>query len=322
MAHGTTNPQPTTRRSAMLTMLGSALAVAGCGGRSETPEPQGSETTWGVRGISDGRLQKPRAMTINDRNEVFIVDMTGRIQVFDTEGTFLRSWRTPESKNGKPTGMSLDRDDHLVVADTHYFRVLFYTPEGKLLKQRTIGGQHGHAPGEFNFVTDVTQDSHGNYYVSEYGLHDRIQKFTPDGEFVLQWGTHGSDPGQFRRPQSMKFDAEDRLWVSDACNHRIQVFDPTGDEVELLEVWGESGTEPGKLSFPYDLILDDDYLYVCEFGNHRVQKLTKQGECIECWGRAGRGVGELSRPWALAQDNAERLYVLDTYNHRVQRIRM
>ena len=70
-----------------------------------------------------------------------------------------------------------------MVADTHYFQVLVYSPQGKLL--RTLGGKKGEKPGEFGFVTGTAQDAQGNLYVSEYGEYDRIQKFAPDGRFLL-----------------------------------------------------------------------------------------------------------------------------------------
>ena len=51
--------------------------------------------------------------------------------------------------------------------------------------------------GEFQFVTDAAQDAEGNYYVAQYGEYDRIQKFSPEREFLLSWGEHGHEPGQF-----------------------------------------------------------------------------------------------------------------------------
>ncbi len=100
------------------------------------------------------------------------------------------------------------------------------------------------------------------------------------------------------------------------------MFDATGGEAKLLKVWGEQGTEPGKLRYPYDLLLDGDYVYVAEFGNHRVQKFTRDGQFVAAWGTQGRRDGELYQPWALVMDSQRRIHVLDTYNHRVQRIRM
>ncbi len=295
--------------------VGLAL-VAGCTwGGSPPGEP---EAVWGRRGLSDGRLQKPRAMAIDDQGLLYIVDMTARIQVFDRQGRFLRGWQTPAFQNGRPSGLSFGRDGNLLVADTHYYRMLVYTPQGELLEDRTIGGKMGHAPGEFGFVTDAVEDSQGNYYIAEYGEYDRIQKFSHDGRFLLQWGGHGSEPGQFIRPQNLAIDEHDQIWVADACNHRIQAFNPDG---KLLKIWGQSGREAGKLYYPYDLVLDGQgHLYVVEFGNNRVQKFTLDGRSLGCWGTSGRGPGEFNNPWALVRDHQGKIVVLDTNNHRVQRI--
>src|SRR5215467_8330409 len=222
------------------------LPLAGCDKQTSTIGTL--EKVWGRRGVSDGRFQKPRAMAIDKQDRLYIVDMTARIQVFDADGNFIRMWQTPVHDNGRPTGMSIDRDGNLAVADTHYYQVLFYSPEGELL--RKIGGTRGTGPGEFGLVTDVVEDSKGNYYVAEYGDFDRIQKFTHDGQFISQWGEHGDGPGQFSRPQGLEVDDQDRIWVADSANHRIQVFDSDG---KLLFMWGESGPGLGQLSYPYNL---------------------------------------------------------------------
>jgi DNA-binding beta-propeller fold protein YncE len=257
-------------------------------------------------------------MAIDAKDRIFVVDMTARIQAFDTDGNFLYGWQTPEHANGKPTGLTIGRDGNVLVADTHYYRVLIYSPEGKLL--RTIGGTQGQKPGEFGLVTDVVEDRQGNYYVSQYGEYDRIQKYSADGRFLLYWGGHGSQPGEFVRPQNLAIDEDDHIWVADAGNHRIQVFDSEG---KLLFYWGSEGSEPGQLSYPYDLVLaPDGTVYVCEYGNHRVQHFTRDGRSLGCWGTPGRQEGQLYNPWALVMDREGRLHVLDTNNHRVERIEM
>jgi DNA-binding beta-propeller fold protein YncE len=309
------------RRILWLLLVACLAAAAGC--EQNAASTGKLEIVWGERGVNDGQFQKPRAIAIDSKDQLYIVDMTARIQVFTPDGKFLRSWRTPESKNGKPSGLSFDNEGNLLVADTHYFRMLVYTPEGDLLPKRTIGGKNGQGPGEFGFVTHAVQDRHGNYYIAEYGEYDRVQKFSPEGKFLLQWGGHGSEPGQFIRPQKLAIDEEDHVWVADACNHRIQVFDATGDEAKLTRIWGEQGTEPGKLSYPYGLWLDHHgHLYVAEFGNHRVQKFTLDGQSLGTFGGAGRKPGELDQPWGLVLDSRGRVHILDTYNHRVTRCRL
>ena len=177
--------------------------------------------------------------------------------------------------------------------------------------------------GEFEFVTDCVQDSQGNYYICEYGDYDRVQKFTRDGKFLLQWGRHGSAPGQFIQPRSLAIDKHDHIWVADACNHRIQVFDAAGEKVRLLRRWGQQGRQVGQLRYPYGLALDGKgHVYVAEFGNSRIQKFTLDGKYVTHWGTPGRREGELNQPWEIAFDSQGRLHVLDTYNHRVQRIRL
>ncbi|OHB81084.1 MAG: hypothetical protein A2W31_02865 [Planctomycetes bacterium RBG_16_64_10] len=298
--------------------LAAACALAGCTGQAGSNGTL--EKVWGRHGIAAGRLQKPRAMAIDEEDRLYIVDMTARIQVFDGDGTYLRGWRTPTCQNGRPSGLTIGRDGLLLVADTHYFQVLFYTPDGQLLAHRTIGGTAGVAAGQFGLVTDAVQDSLGNIYISEYGAQDRVQKFSSSGQFLLEWGGHGARPGQFVRPQNLAIDHQDQVWVADACNHRIQVFDGRG---RLLRLWGVPGRAPGALYYPYDLALDHrGHLYVCEFGNHRVQKFTLEGRSLGCWGTNGRGAGQLHNPWALVCDRRGRVHVLDTNNHRVQRVRL
>ena len=58
-----------------------------------------------------------------------------------------------------------------------------------------------------------------------------------------------------------------------------------------------------------------------EFGNQRVQKFTPEGASLGTWGSPGSGEGELRSPWGLAVDRDGAVHVLDSENHRIQRIR-
>ena len=79
-------------------------------------------------------------MAIDRDDHLYIVDMTARIQVFTPEASSSASGRLPPTA-ASPTGLSIGRDGNVLVADTHYYRVLVYSPEGKLL--RTLGGKQG-----------------------------------------------------------------------------------------------------------------------------------------------------------------------------------
>ncbi len=305
------------RLFAMLAVVCALIAPAGC--RRSTGSSGDVDKIWGRLGLEDGKFQKPRAGCIDAQGRIYIVDMTARIQVFDEEGNFIRSWMSPDHTVGRPSGLSIDRKGRLLVSDTHYYQLLVYTPEGELLER--LGGVKGEKPGEFGLVTDAAEDSQGNLYVAEYGEFDRIQKFSPDREFLLQWGGHGEELGQFVRPQKLWIDEQDRIWVTDACNHRIQVFDTEG---KLLFHWGQQGSGPGDLSYPYDISLDaDGNVLVTEWGNHRIQKFTQDGKSLATFGTYGRKQpGEFFHPWGSVIDRQGRINIIDSQNHRIQRVRM
>ena len=294
----------------------------GCTGVVPTDRPTKPDLIFGQTGLADGRFQKPRAMAIDQNNQIFVLDKTGRVQMFDEFGKFIRGWRTPEIESGKPTGITIDVDGTVMVADTHYYRFLFYTTQGRLLEERTIGGTSGPDPGQFAFVTDIVHSATGEYYCSEYGEFDRIKKYSSDGEFIDQMGEHGIAPLQFSRPQSLAVDNDGLLWVADACNHRLQVIDWRDSKPRSVAVIGEQGKAPGQFQCPYGMILSKDgSVIVSEFENHRVQRLDRNGKSISIWGNAGRGPGELVWPWAIAEDSRNRVYVVDSGNNRVQRFR-
>ncbi|MCM2373790.1 NHL repeat-containing protein [Aporhodopirellula aestuarii] len=311
---------------AMLAAMASAPLAMPLSGCVATGGPGRVDLVWGRRGLSDGRFLKPRAITIDPDDQLYIVDTTGRIQVFDADGNHLRTWKVPDTANGRPTGLAFDvrpdkrADPRLLVADTHYYRMLVFDTEGELQHDQQIGGVKGSADGEFAFVTDAVCDAEGQIYIGEYGASDRIQKFSSDGEFIASWGGTGEEPGRFLRPQSLVVEGQ-TLWIADACNHRIVRYDLSHPTPQLIGLWGTEGTLPGQLHYPYDLAVDrDGTVIVCEYGNQRLQRFSADGECLGVWGSPGHEPGQLYQPWGVVIDTQRRVHVLDSNNHRVQRV--
>jgi DNA-binding beta-propeller fold protein YncE len=274
------------------------------------------ELVWGKQGVLDGELVRPRAVAIDAHDRLYIVDYTARIQVFDRYGKFITGWKTPDYRNGRPSGMAIDREGNVIVCDSHYHCLRIYSPQG--IELRTIGGRPGKEPGLFGYISDAVQDEDGNFYIAEFGENHRITKLDGSGKFLKCWGSEGTEPGQFSRVRALALGPDGNLYAADACNHRIQVFSREGN---LVHYWGKMGDQPGELSYPYDIAFGlNKILYVVEYGNHRVQKFTMQGESLGCWGGAGREPGRLYNPWALGVDSRGKVHVMDTDNHRVQRL--
>ena len=124
---------------------------------------------------------------------------------------------------------------------------------------------------------------------------NRIEKLSPGGEILAQWGSKGSGPGQFLRPQGITLDPQGNVYVADTYNHRIQKFSPSG---KFLHQWGTSGIGSGQFLFPRGIVVDaHGTMYVADVDN-RVQKLSS----AEMFWQSGRisgppGVSVIQRAW-------------------------
>lgn len=277
-----------------------------------SPAPPGFARVLGARGTGPGQFSSPRAMTVDPKGNVVVLDRAGHLQVFAPDGARITGWEMPAVARGTPEDVEVDREGNYVIPDTHYTQVLVYSPAGRLLRRF---GSEGQGPGQFVYPVGLAIDDENRYYVSEYGGHDRIQVFDSAGKFLLEWGRFGEADGEFNRPEDLALDGAGRVFVADACNHRIQVFTRTG---RFLGRWGHPGNAPGALSYPYDVACTPEgTVLVCEYGNHRVQEFTPDGRPLRSWGKVGFGDGELNFPWDLALAPAGGIWVTDTSNHRV-----
>ena len=289
-------------------------SLTGCDDVSSTSDTPKVLNAFGKTGRGQGEFAYPRAIDITGDSSLFVVDKTGRIQRLSPEGKFIDCINMPLIETGKPTGLSVAPNGNLYVADTHYHRVVVFSPEGKLIDEF---GKFGQENGCFIYPTDVAFSPDGRIFVSEYGGNDRISVFTRQGDFLFYFGNPGSGTGQLARPSALCVDAaKNCLYVADACNHRIAVYDLSGN---LLEYIGSAGRAPGQLRYPYDLaLLADGTLVVCEYGNNRLQLFGPDRKSLAVYGCAGRQSGQLAYPWGVAVDARRRAFIVDAGNNRIQ----
>jgi DNA-binding beta-propeller fold protein YncE len=159
-------------------------------------------------------------------------------------------------------------------------------------------------------------DTNDNVYVAD-GNHDRIVKFTSTGEVLLDWGSHGDQPGEFYQPAGVAVSKSGRVYVADSKNHRIQKFSVTG-ELELG--WGTVGPGDGQFQNPNGVAVHptNGEVYVVESTMRRVQ-LFADATYLRTLDLAGLGAFETR---GITIDGDGNIYVVNTGAGVIHRIRV
>ncbi|MFE7296262.1 RICIN domain-containing protein [Streptomyces sp. NPDC057579] len=197
---------------------------------------------------------------------------------------------------------------------------------------------------QLNRPYGIAVDSTGTLYFSDHSNH-RVRKITTDGKIstVAGIGSAGyrGDNGpalsaQLNGPREVAVDSAGAVYITDAGNHRIRKItaDGTISTVAGTGIAGFSGdgglATAARLNLPLGVAVDSTgVLYIAEYNNHRVRKITADGtiSTVAGNGTAGsKGDGgpaasaQLNRPFAVAVDGAGDFYIADAHNHRVRKV--
>lgn len=294
--------------------------------------------SWGMKGDKPGEFYSPIGIAINKKDEVFVTDLNNaRLQRFTAKGQYLGGFDLPRDdpkrKSSQAGGIALDDNGHIYLSYMAQHKIGVYTYEGKFVRE---WGKKGAAAGEFNQPGGIALAPDGSLYVCDQCNH-RVQKFTTAGKFLGQWGKHGTKPGQFDGvekpgsrfggPHFIALDSKGRLYTTEGCQSRVQLFSPDG---KATASWGSKGQEPGgfgalKLGYspnpfgPIAVFVDKyDRVWVSSL-NDRVQCFTPEGKYLFGIGGSGKETGKLARPHGMAFDSKGHLFVCDAGNQRIQK---
>jgi peptidylamidoglycolate lyase len=221
---------------------------------------------------------------IDSKNHVWVLHRGDRpIMCFDgVSGKLLSFWGYDQI--GKGHGLAVDSKDNVWITDLDHHQVFKFSNVGDLLMAVGTEDESGVDQDHFNQPTDVAVSPNGEFFVCDGYGNNRVLKFAADGSVLLQWGTKGSNPGQFETPHGIALDGQGRVYVADRSNARVQVFDRNG---LFLHEW-----KSDALGRPWCLAVGlDGFLYTVDGGEVQgrghVLKLDLEGKIIEKWGSFG-----------------------------------
>ena len=156
-------------------------------------------------------------------HHIFVCDKdNGRVQVFDTNLNFVRSFDMHGDGPGqlkKPMDIDFDTQGNIYVVDHSKHQVLVFSEDGQYLRHF---GKSGRGKSELSGPKGICVS--GDYvYVTEY-LNHCVSVFRTSGEFVHSFGKKGSGSGELNNPYGIAIDQDGFVFVCDTGNNRVQVF--------------------------------------------------------------------------------------------------
>ena len=351
-------------RSSILLLLSLCASVAAQ--QPQVPEIQYQSAQDFIKLPPDMYLGEVAGVAVNSQNHVFVLsrgNSTGpaygasaaQLLEFAADGKFLReigrnlyAWSFAHS-------VKIDKDDNIWVADKGSDMVIKFTPEGRVAMvfgrkqeasdESTAPLKHLKPPlpaveGMFRQVTDVAWDSSGNAYISDGYINSRVAKVDKKGNWVTSWGEPGSEPGQFMTPHSIAVDAEDRIYVADRGNRRIQIFDVKGKFLRQITIdvpfdpdakpaignkptspiTGNQAQAPGA---PWAICITPpphQILYSSDGYPGRIYKLSLDGKVLGVLGESGKQPKQFGWIHEMACPSENVLFVAELLNWRVQKL--
>ncbi len=291
----------------------------------------------GTAGTDAMGLNGPDGIYVTTSNDLYVADYSGfRVQRFHNGsriGITVAGNGTSGSSSSQlnsPVSVFINEQTKgLYVADSSNKRVQFWAQNAT--HGITVAGNQG----DLGYTYGVRIDNNGYLYASDYS-NSRVMRWslntTVNGTKVAG-GTLGAGAWSFNYPREIVFDPTYQyLYIADALNHRIQMYNLVNTNATPISVAGGNGNgaAANQLYHPNSLCVSQKTgaLYIADTYNHRIQLWnvgSTQGITIagSPTGVSGVGATQFSYPSGIALDiNETFLYVSDNLNNRVQRFQL
>lgn len=321
----------------------------------------------GAAGSADGaggaaRFDQPKGLAADAAGFLYVADANGclirRIQISNAQvatlaGAYLQAGGADATgaaaRFNQPAGLAYDATaGRLVVADALNAQVravntgtgAVTTLAGPPVSRGGTDGAAGAA--RFKNPRGLARDSAGNFYVADTGNHT-LRKIATNGVVTTLAGSAGAAAttdgsgaaARFNKPSGVAVTPDGTLiYVAEETGNVIRRVTSAGVVTTLAGAAGAAGSADGsgaaaRFNQPAGLALDSTgNVYVADFGNHTVRRITPEGVVTTFAGTAGvagaaNGTGaaaQFRNPVGLAFDSTGRLYVADSLNQTVRRI--
>ena len=301
----------------------------------------------GVRGTLDGTgtaatfstpigivCDKSGNLFVSDQNSGLIRKITpaGEVTIFAGSTSGFANGTGTAAKFNWPSGMAIDKDDNIYVADQNNHRIRKITPQAVVTTYMGTGSNSGTdgalATATVSYPEDVTFDAAGNMYVA---AGNKIRKITPQGIVSSYAGSGNQGFGNgvgtgnsvlFLGISGITVDPFGNLFAVDG-NQRVRKIAATSLVVSTYagSSYGyiDGPTALSKFGSPKDVFSDAaGNILVMDSGNHRIRLITVDGLVSTI---AGDGTNALlNGPSNMCMDKLNNMYVTNQFNQKISKI--
>jgi len=236
------------------------------------------------------------------------------MMVMDRNGRVVEEWRQWFPLWGNPHVPRVnpyDPEKHVWFIDREAQQIFELTSDGKTLVKAL--GEKGVAAADdkhFGRPAEIAWLPDGTAFVADGYQNRRVVKLDKNGKFIMAWGTEGQGPGQFGGiVHCVAVDANHRVYVADAGNHRVQIFDENG---KYLDQWALPS--PAHI-----MVTQDQSVWILDLSAQRILKYNTEGKLLTYWGTAGDFPGGYNGPHDFSVDSEGSLYIDMGFGHRIEK---
>ena len=261
-------------------------------------------------GGGNSQFQNPYGITVSSTQILVAEFANSRMQAFDLDGNFIRTFGGLGGDNGKfkQPHSTTTNSTHILVADTENNRIQVFDLDGNFVSKFGVAGD---GDGYFNNPRGITTNS--THILVADTFNSRIQVFDLDGNFVSKFGRVGFIEGQLRYPTGITTNST-HILVVESLNHRVSVFDLDGN---FVSTFGDFGAGDGLFYSPVGIATTPTHILVTEVVNNRVQVFDFDGNYVSKFGDSGSGNDQFNEPHEITT-NSTHVLVTDALNHRIQ----
>jgi len=302
---------------------------------------------FGGYGESLNTFVNPSSLLV-DEDFIYVCDLnSGKVKVFRHNGDFAGFFI--EYPKMMPTSIAMDSNFNLWITDRKDDTVKVFSIDNEL---KMVIGKSGSGKKEFKTPLDIAiyEDK---VYVLDSG-NARVQVFNLNGNYLFDFGIPGFDDGKLYSPNSIAFDKNGNIWITESSLGRIQIFDKNGKFIKkvkenfgipqtierfenymlvsnskdekiyildlngnIINVIGEEIKSP--LYFPQSIaMLSDGTIVVANSGTSTISLFDKDGNFKKSFSSFGAAPGKIQYPLGVAVNSKDEIYVLDSGSHVIE----